>query len=154
MDERILIVDDEPAVRSVLRRALAAAGYLQTAEADCVEAARRALREEGPFALVLLDIRMPGESGLRLLEELSPMAPQTVVIVVTVSQDVRTAVETMKMGAYDYACKPLDLDELLLTVADALERRRFELRMRRMLKLIDGEIERRLEDAAEARRTL
>jgi len=154
MSERILIVDDEPVVRRVLARTLAEAGYRETAEADCVETARRVLSEEGPFALVLLDIRMPGESGLRLLDEVAPMAPQTVVIVVTAFQDVSTAVVAMKMGAYEYVCKPLNPDELRLTVASVSKRRQLELRVARMRRQINDEIERRLDVVPRVRRAL
>lgn len=154
MSERILVVDDEPSVRRVLKRALTEAGHWEIVEADCAGSARRLLGEEGPFALVLLDLRMPGETGLQLLDDLASMAPQTVTVIVSAVQDARTAVDAMKIGAYEYVCKPLDPDGLRLTVGNVLRRRQLEIRMATMRDQINDEIESRLEGLARVRRAL
>ncbi len=154
MSERILIVDDEPSVRRVLARTLAGAGYADIVEADSVEAAGRALAEQGPFALVLLDIRMPGGSGLRLLEELAPKAPQTVAIMVTAAQGFATAVETMKKGGYDFIVKPVDFAAMQMGVGRALKRRQRELSERSGRVQIDEAVEKRLSVLEKSRRAL
>lgn len=125
--ERVLVVDDEPAARQVMVRALARTGRLEAVAADSTEAARRALARKGPFALVILDILMPGESGLVLLDELAPAAPQTVVILLTAVRELATAVKGLKRGAYDYIVKPVSVEGLQSAVDRALRRRQDEL---------------------------
>ncbi|MBW2309380.1 MAG: response regulator [Deltaproteobacteria bacterium] len=127
---RILIVDDEPAIRTLIRRALEMAGYRSVHEADCVDTARRLLSEEGPFDLVLCDIRMPGDSGMLLLRELAPRAPDTVVVMATVVEEVRVAVESLQSGAYDYVLKPFEVSTIQLVAGRALRRRQLEIENR------------------------
>jgi len=124
---RILIVDDEPSIRNYIGRACHSAGYTQTMHAATVEAARQTLADEGPFDLVVLDIFMPGESGLVLLEELAPRAPEIVTIMVTAGDELTMAVNSLKMGAYDYLIKPIEVESLQLSVGRALKRREREL---------------------------
>jgi putative two-component system response regulator len=124
---RILIVDDESSVCDIIQRTLQQAGYRLIAQANSVPAARRRIEQEGPFALVILDITMPGESGMILLKELAPLAPQTVTIMATGFSGIETAVRALKMGAYDYLVKPLILDAVQIAVARALRKRLLEL---------------------------
>lgn len=125
---RILIVDDESSVRDVIERSLREAGFREVVQADSVASAERAMKGEGSFALVILDIRMPGEPGLELLKRLAPLAPRTVVIMATGSSGIETAIEALKMGAYDYLVKPLIPDAVQLAVARALRKRLLELK--------------------------
>jgi putative two-component system response regulator len=126
----ILIVDDEEHVRRIIERSLGSVGYEHMEQADSVAAARRAIEQKGPFALLLLDIMMPGLPGTDLLRELAPRAPGTVVVVATAVAQIETAVEALKLGAYDYLVKPLTPDSVRLAVARALRRRRLELQER------------------------
>jgi putative two-component system response regulator len=102
-------------------------GYDNCAEADSVPAARRVIREEGPFALVILDLHMPGESGFELLSELAPLAPDTVVIMATGMAESNLAVDSLRSGAYDFLLKPLQPAAIQIAVGRALRKRRLEL---------------------------
>jgi putative two-component system response regulator len=124
---RIMIVDDEPAIRTFIKNALEMVGYKLLFEADCAEGARKRLMEDGPFDLLISDIRMPGENGLVLLRELAPLAPDTVVVMVTGVDEVKVAVQALQSGAYDYVLKPFDISTLQLVIGRALRRRQLEI---------------------------
>jgi two-component system response regulator PilR (NtrC family) len=121
-DIRVLVVDDEQSMRDLLAIMLRQAGY-EVSVADGGEAAIERLKAES-FDLVLTDLRMRKVDGLTVLKAAKEHAPRTVVLVVTAYASTETAVEAMKLGAYDYITKPFKLDELKVTVANALERRR------------------------------
>ena len=115
----ILIVDDDATSRYGMHRALE--GNYRISEADGAAAARVAMKSEKPD-LLLLDIEMPGETGLDLLRDLKSKDPALLVIMVTAYGSEKVAVEAMKTGAYDYIPKPFEVDELRLVVAKAFER--------------------------------
>ncbi len=137
----ILIVDDEEVVLNGVRRTLRANGFdevLMCADSRSVEP----LLEDEPVALILLDLMMPHVGGRELLERIASSHPEIPVIVVTAEQDVRIAVDCMKVGAYDYLLKPVGPDELIATVRRALEHR--ELRdenARLRSKLLEQDLE-------------
>ncbi len=113
---RIAVVDDEPAQRELLATALQSAGYATELCADgqaAIEAAARC-------SLMLLDVRMPGMSGLDVLDRVKTDWPSLPVILLTAFIDVRDAVAAIKAGALDYLEKPVDIDELVAAVDDAL----------------------------------
>jgi DNA-binding NtrC family response regulator len=116
---RILVVDDERLVRWSLRRALEEARY-QVDEAATAREALDAVAREQPD-LVLLDFQLPDRTGLDVLRHLRASTPRVPVVMVTAHASVGGAVEAMKEGAYDYLSKPFELDDVLLTVARALE---------------------------------
>jgi len=117
---RVLVVDDEAGVRESLRMLLHGECEVATAESADAALARIA---EAPPDLILLDLVMPGRSGLELLEELHQRDEQPPVIVLTATKTVTTAVEAMKLGAADYVTKPFELDELLERVRNVLASR-------------------------------
>jgi len=121
-DIRVLVVDDEQSMRDLLAIMLRQAGY-EVSVADGGEAAIERLKAES-FDLILTDLRMRKVDGLTVLKAAKEHAPRTVVLVVTAYASTETAVEAMKLGAYDYITKPFKLDELKVTVANALERHR------------------------------
>ena len=125
---RVLIVDDEPVVRRILRQRLSAEGY-PCKEAGSAEEALNMLQDD-PAELVILDIKMPGKSGVELLPEIKLRYPDTAVIMATATTDATTAIQCMKGGAYDYLVKPFNLDEVALSADRALEKRRLELENR------------------------
>ena len=102
---RILVVDDEEDVRAFLAETLERGGHDVTQAADGA-AAIRAAREE-PFDVVLTDLRMPGTDGMTVVRTVRTEQPDVEVIVLTAFGDVSTAVEAMKLGAYDYLQKPV-----------------------------------------------
>ncbi len=108
----VLIVEDELIKRSVLEDELTAAGYSVTTAANTLEA-EPALAETY-FDVVLTDLRMPGQDGLSFLHELKEKRPDQAVIVMTAYGTVETAVEAMKLGAFDFLQKPFSTEELLL----------------------------------------
>ena len=122
IQDRILIADDEESMRWVLERALRQEGYEVTAVADG-DAALAALKAE-PFCLAFLDIRMPGLDGLALLETVRELCPETYVVIITAHGTMKTAIEAMQRGAYDYLPKPFDLDQVTFLARRALEARR------------------------------
>lgn len=126
--ELIMVVDDEARVREIISRRLIDAGYRCTSAADGVSALKKLKTE--PIELVLLDIKMPGKSGVEVLKEIQAKHPDTAVVMVTAVAEVETAVNSMKLGAYDYIIKPIDSKILLISVSRALEKRRLILENR------------------------
>src|SRR5438132_10049409 len=118
-EAKILIVDDEEAARYGMRRALQ--NYSMT-EAGSVDEARQAVSSARPD-LILLDINLPGTSGLEYLRELAASEAAPPVVMITAHGSERTAVDAIKAGAYDYLAKPFEVDELRLVVKNALEAR-------------------------------
>jgi putative two-component system response regulator len=122
---RVLIVDDEPVVRRILKQKLSAEGY-HCQEASTAREAADSLAKS-PAELVVLDIKMPGKSGVELLSEIKKLYPDTAVIMATAIADTSTAIKCMKDGAHDYLVKPFNLDEVVINAQRALEKRRLEL---------------------------
>jgi len=120
MADRILVVDDEASMRDVLGKILTAEGY-SVAQAGNGREALAALGNE-PFDFILSDIRMPEMGGLELLKEIVSRRIPGTVIMMSAFGTVETAVEAMKLGAYDYISKPFMSDEILLTLRKAQER--------------------------------
>lgn len=137
--EGILIVDDEEVIRRFLHQRLSSEGY-QCQEASSADQALDELKSN-PTELVLLDIKMPGKSGMELLPELKVRYPDTAVIMATAIADTSTAIQCMKEGAYDYITKPFNLDEVVLSVGKALEKRRLELENRDYQQHLEQQVE-------------
>lgn len=116
---RILVVDDEHLIRWSLEQNLKKQGY-EVLTSGSGEDALRIAREEQPD-LVLLDIQLPGISGLEVLEKLKEIDDEIVVIMVTAHGGLETAVTAMRLGAYDYINKPFNLDEMAIVIRKALE---------------------------------
>ncbi len=131
-DDRILLVDDDPDVLSVLTRFFARQGYAVVGAATGQEALA-AIRSE-TFPLVILDIKLPDIPGMELLATLKSRAPDTEVILFTGLGDLESAVQALRLGAYDYLVKAeLRLPDLQAVVDRALERRRLTLANRELL---------------------
>jgi len=119
-----MVVDDEHLIRWSLEQNLMKQGY-EVLTAGNGEDALKLVREEQP-ELVLLDIHMPGISGLEVLEKVKEFDDEIIVIMVTAHGGLETAVNAMRMGAYDYINKPFNLDEMGIVIKKALEN--FDLR--------------------------
>ena len=117
----VLVADDDSTIRRNLVRLLQSEGY-RTIEAADGDEALAGVRAKNPDA-VLLDLKMPGRDGLKVLAELQPLLADLPVIVVTALGGSAAAIEAMRRGAYDYLSKPFDLDEVLLTLKRALRQR-------------------------------
>ncbi len=116
----ILVVDDEPSIRRLAQKALAGPDRIVTT-ADSAEKAMR-LADAQDFDVILLDIRLPDSNGLGLLERFRERLPDVEVIMITAYAEVATAVEAMKMGAYDYITKPFSLERISLVIEKAYQR--------------------------------
>lgn len=116
---KLLVVDDEHLIRWSLEQNLKKQGY-EVITAATGEDALRLVREEQPD-LVLLDIQLPGISGIDVLEKIKELDEDVAVIMVTAHSGLDTAVNAMRLGAYDYVSKPFNLDELSMVVRKALE---------------------------------
>ncbi len=124
-EPKVLIVDDTPMFRALLREALGPAGF-EVMEAGDGLSALSLVRTEAPAAVVL-DLVMPKLDGLQTLERLRAIAPKVPVIMVTAHGDIPTAVRAMQMGAYHYLTKPLQNEEVVLLVKRAVEHHRLLL---------------------------
>src|SRR3990167_8792610 len=119
---RILVVDDEPQIRALLGGPGGASGCEPILAEDGAAAVATFKAERPP--VVLLDINMPKLGGMEVLPELRAIDPRGSVIILTASNEIRTAVQAMRLGAYDYLTKPAQFDEVILTIERALERHR------------------------------
>lgn len=115
----ILLIDDDASLRRVLAHHLTEAGYQVLTAANGKEGLE--VFTENQVEMVITDIQMPELNGLELMQRISVMSPDVVVLVITAHGSIETAVEAMKLGAYDYITKPFNREELLLTVAKGLE---------------------------------
>src|SRR5437868_7229083 len=154
---RLLIVDDEEAARYGMRRALETFGG-EIAEAASAESARTLMRERD-FDLLLLDVNLPGISGLEFLNQIQTesetnKAEAPLVVIITAHGSERLAVQAVKSGAHDYLAKPFELDDLRLSVKNAVEtiRLRRENRSLRRRIEIEGATRGALIGASEAMR--
>ena len=150
MTRKIIVVDDEEPVRRLEARLLAGNGYLCDTAAD-VPQARMKLPQE-PFDLALVDVNLPGASGLDLVRCVANDYPDTATVIVTGVDDCKVANAALEMGAYGYLIKPFEANELLINVANALRRRDLEVENRAHRERLEQMVEARtsqLRDALE-----
>src|SRR5579884_3720306 len=119
---KILIVDDQEMMRDSLAATLAREGHEITAAGDGAAAVQKL--SAGRFDLLISDLKMPKMTGIELLGEAKKLRPEMPVVLMTAFATVQTAVEAMKLGAYDYIQKPFDGDEIKLLVERTLEHTR------------------------------
>jgi two-component system NtrC family response regulator len=132
---RILVVDDDDSFRRVMQLQLEEAGY-EVITASSAEEAITLADEQGP-ALVITDLKMPRSSGMDVLNSIRSEHPETTVVMITAFGSVQTAVEAMRSGAYDYITKPIDFQQLVLTVNRALEHQRLVEEVRILRSALD-----------------
>jgi len=133
--DTILVVDDDSSVRRVIQMQLCEAGYGVELAATGGEALRF-LDEKRP-KLVVTDLRMPDLDGIELLRRIVESEIQTTVIIITAFGSIETAVQAMRLGAYDYITKPIDYDALLLAVHRAMERQNLIEEVRNLRSALD-----------------
>jgi DNA-binding NtrC family response regulator len=132
---RILVVDDDENLRWVLKTQLEDMGYT-TSTAMNGEEALAAIEKEPP-ALILTDLKMPGVSGMELLDRVRSEYPEVPVVMITAFATVQSAVQAMRAGAYDYLTKPIDFDELALVVTRVLDHFRLVAEVRSLRASLD-----------------
>jgi two-component system response regulator HydG len=136
MKTTILIVDDDKGHLSMLETILKGWGYETASAMDGAEAVEAV--KEHPFDAVLMDVRMARVSGIEALNEIKAFNPAIPVLIMTAYSSVDMAVEAMKLGAYDYLTKPLNFDELKLTLERALEHKRLSEENRHLRETVSS----------------
>lgn len=133
---KILIIEDEASIRRVLSKILAEENdtYLITEAADGEEGLEKIKAED--FDLVICDIKMPKKDGEEVLQEAKKIKPETPFIMISGHGDLETAVNTMRLGAFDYISKPPDLNRLLTTVRNALDNKSLVVENKRLKKKV------------------
>jgi putative two-component system response regulator len=134
----VLVVDDEDGIRQALTRFLTRLGYQVQAAANATEALEKQAAHH-PTAM-LCDIRMPETSGVELLPKVLAQDSDLAIIMLTAIDEPRTAIECLKLGAYDYLIKPVDLEELELSLQHALRQRQLEVDRRELEQWLAREV--------------
>jgi DNA-binding response OmpR family regulator len=148
----ILVVEDDPSIRRALSDGLSDGGYVVVATASAEEALARLAVIAVDLALV--DLKLPGMNGVDLLYELRQRSPTTVLVILTANPTVSSAIEALRLEAFDYLLKPFTLDAVLKVVSNGLERRRQrtqrEVLLRQLERSLAGLQALQLFDAAES----
>src|SRR6185295_19136050 len=140
----VLVVDDERELAGSLGRALQAMGHkaalAESAEAGLAELNRRGIDQPGSIDLILLDVKLPGMTGLEALREIRAFDPSITVLLITAHGNIRDAVEAMREGAYNYLEKPVQEQDLVDLIHRAQEARALvlESRLRSPKLVLDG----------------
>jgi DNA-binding NtrC family response regulator len=117
---KVLIVDDEKSIRNTLREILEFQDYEVEEAADGMECVVKI--KQNTFDVIILDIKMPKMDGIEALERIQELSPETAVIMISGHGTIDTAVEAVKKGAFDFVAKPPDLNRLLITIRNALDK--------------------------------
>jgi putative two-component system response regulator len=149
---QLLIVDDEEPLRRWEERIVRENGY--TCEgADNADAARARLQND-PYRLALLDVNMPGDSGIELLAEIRREHPEVAVLMVTGEDSTELAMSAIELGAYGYLVKPIGSGELIINVANALHRRSSEAHSQSVLQRLQSAVQQRGDELAQVLQNL
>ena len=125
MKGKLLIVDDEKAIRDSLKMVLTDEGYSAETASDGLEAIDKLTNDE--FDIVISDIKMPNLDGMQLLKKTTEISPATFFIIMTAYASVQTAIEALRLGAYDYLLKPVEFDEVLFRVNRMMDYKKLSL---------------------------
>lgn len=145
-DARILVVDDETMVATILARYLSQMGYSCVTAQDGYEALEKL--QTHTCALALCDIRMPGMDGIELLKRIKEYDDEVAVIMVTAVDNREVAVQAMQAGAYDYVIKPFHLEEVLISAQRALDNRRLLIERKLYQRYLERRVEERTRELA------
>lgn len=137
MKPRILVVDDEESIREFLDIMLRKEGY----EVTCVEDGAKAqeMLKKKSVDMIISDLQMPNVTGIELLKHVKDNYPEILFMLITAFGTTESAVEAMKMGAYDYITKPFKIDEVRINIANALRSRNLEVENRVLKKELERE---------------
>src|SRR5437868_320858 len=146
--ERVLVVDDDEPLARVMARTLRSRGFECDVALDGSQARR--LFEANDYAVALLDVRLPDESGYGLLEELRSTRPDTAVVMISGVDDPELGTAAIEHGAYAYHVKPVGATQLYLLVVNNLRRRSLEMEHRASLARLEGLVAERTEQMRRA----
>jgi putative two-component system response regulator len=152
MENRILIVDDEEMICNLMARRLAKEGYSCVTANDGMEAFDLFCKDT--FSLIISDLKMPKMDGLELLKRVKAVHPNMMMILITAYADIDIAVEAMRLGAFDFILKPIDLNLVLLGVRNALEKKRLEEELEAYHKNLEKLVEERTAKLQQSYRVL
>jgi len=136
LQKNILVVDDDQDFRWAIGNVLQAEGYRVTQAQDGEEALK--LLEKYVPDLILLDYRMPGRDGISVSTDIKKRIPALPIIMITAYAEVKSAVEAMKTGVYDYVTKPIDNNDLLFTIKRALEKQELVQEVKHLKNVLNG----------------
>ena len=125
MSTKILIVDDEKAIRDSIKLFLEEEGYASETSSDGLEALDKIKNKD--YDIVISDIKMPNLDGMSLIEKASKISPDTFFIIMTAYASLQTAVEALRHGAFDYLIKPIEFDDLLLRIKRLVDYKKLSL---------------------------
>ena len=139
--KKILIIEDEAVIRRVLKRVLEQMdkNYIIDEAADGVEGLEKI--KQNDYDLVLCDIKMPKKDGIEVLEESKKIKPETTFVMISGHGDIETAVDSMRLGAFDYISKPPDLNRLMTSVKNALEYKELVVENKQLKKKVSKKYE-------------
>jgi serine phosphatase RsbU (regulator of sigma subunit) len=146
--QRLLIVDDEEVLAKLMERILRSRGFESDIALSAAEARKRIAASD--YALALLDVRLPDESGYGLLEELRSKRPDTAVVMISGVDDPELGKAALEHGAYAYMVKPVGATQLYLTVVNNLQRRTLELEHRATLRRMEAMLDERADQMRRA----
>lgn len=132
---RILIAEDEPAIRRVLINILSEENSKWQVE-EAEDGAAAIAKSDGAFDLLLCDIKMPKKDGIEVLEHFQEESPDTAVVMISGHGDIETAVDCMRKGAFDFISKPPDLNRLLQTIRNALDRNQLQAQVKQLKRKV------------------
>jgi two-component system, NtrC family, nitrogen regulation response regulator NtrX len=135
MAQSILIIDDEKAIRSTLLEILTFEGYQVDDAADGAEGFRKIMDKS--YDCVICDIKMPKMDGIELLEKVLEVKPDMQIVIISGHANIETAVEAVKKGAFDFISKPPDLNRLLITIRNAMERKSLVVETKQLRKKVE-----------------
>ncbi|HOD88862.1 MAG TPA: sigma-54 dependent transcriptional regulator [Bacteroidales bacterium] len=133
---KILIIDDERAIRNTLKDILSFEKHNVDLAEDGVEGIK--LTEDNTYDLIFCDIKMPQMDGIEVLEVLHETIPETPVVMISGHGTIDTAVEAIKKGAFDFISKPLDLNRIMITLRNALDKSNLIMETKTLKKKVDG----------------
>lgn len=132
--ENILVVDDDPNILKLIKMRLEAEGYQVTTASEAAKAEN--LVKDDVFDIALIDLKLSGEDGIELMENLHQINPEMPVIILTAYGTIKSAVNAMRRGAYSYITKPFDYDELLLKTKNCLEKIKLTKEIKSLRKMV------------------
>jgi two-component system, NtrC family, nitrogen regulation response regulator NtrX len=138
MSQTVLVIDDEKAIRSTLIEILTFEGYKVEEASDGAEGLKKILANT--YDCVICDIKMPKLDGIEVLEKVMAEKPETQMIIISGHGNIETAVEAVKKGAFDYISKPPDLNRLLITLRNAMEKKELVVETKQLRKEVEQKV--------------
>ncbi|HTN18299.1 MAG TPA: sigma-54 dependent transcriptional regulator [Chitinophagaceae bacterium] len=136
--QTVLVIDDERAIRSTLTEILSFEGYKVEEASDGAEGLKKIL--SNTYDCVICDIKMPKMDGIEVLEKVMAEKPDTQIIIISGHGNIETAVEAVKKGAFDYISKPPDLNRLLITLRNAMEKKELVVETKQLRKKVEQKV--------------